>query len=232
MNRLPVAERREQLIEAALTVASREGIDGATVRAVAAEAGVSLGVVHYCFRDKDELLRAMAHTIAERNLGRGLVEMPQSAPAADLILGVLNELWKNILATPGPQLLTYELTTTSLRHPELKQVGIDQYVVSWAAAERFLEEVEKAGGVIFREPKHLLARSIIATIDGFSLACLVDGDEKASYEGLRLYAEHLATLAVPIDEAAMMGLTPGTVDGADATSELSEPVAPGVTALA
>ena len=36
MNRLPVAERREQLIEAALAVASRDGIDAATVRAVAA----------------------------------------------------------------------------------------------------------------------------------------------------------------------------------------------------
>ena len=63
MNRMPVAERREQLIEAAITVASRDGIEAATVRAVAAEAGVSLGVVHYCFQDKSELMRAMAHAI-------------------------------------------------------------------------------------------------------------------------------------------------------------------------
>ena len=76
MNRLPVAERREQLIEAALAVASRDGIDAATVRAVAAEAGVSLGVVHYCFQDKDELLRAMAHAITSANLERSLGELP------------------------------------------------------------------------------------------------------------------------------------------------------------
>ena len=154
MNRLPVAERREQLIEAALNVASREGIDGATVRAVAAEAGVSLGVVHYCFRDKDELLRAMAHTITQRNLARGMAEMPQEAPARDLVIGVLEGLWSNIRATRGPQLLTYELTTTSLRHPELRQVGMDQYVGSWAAAEHFLEEVERVARVTWTLPRH------------------------------------------------------------------------------
>ncbi|MBO3088717.1 TetR/AcrR family transcriptional regulator [Cellulomonas dongxiuzhuiae] len=234
MNRLPVAERREQLIEAALTVASREGIDGATVRAVAAEAGVSLGVVHYCFRDKDELLRAMAHTITERNLGRGVAAMPESAPARDLVMAVLDELWSNIRATRGPQLLTYELTTTSLRHPELQQVGVDQYVVSWAAAERFLEEVERAAGIVWRVPRHLVARSIIATIDGFCLAWLVDGDDDAAYQGLRLFAEHLSSLAVPVDEAAMLG---GTADDDDEPRAEVHPFAApsvpsGVSALA
>ncbi|ADG73581.1 transcriptional regulator, TetR family [Cellulomonas flavigena DSM 20109] len=240
MNRLPVAERREQLIEAALSVASREGIDGATVRAVAAEAGVSLGVVHYCFRDKDELLRAMAHTITERNLGRGVAEMPESASARDAIMGVPHELWSNIRATRGPQLLTYELTTTSLRHPELRQVGVDQYVVSWASAEAFLEEVERVAGIVWRVPRHLIARSIIATIDGFSLAWLVDDDDDAAYQGLRLFAEHLATLAVPVDEAAMLGSSDDASEETEAAEEPGADVRPfttsaltsGVSALA
>ena len=86
MNRMPVAERREQLVEAALTVASRDGIEAATVRAVAAEAGVSLGVVHYCFQDKDELLRAMAHAITARNSVQGLSQIPPGLPVASGML--------------------------------------------------------------------------------------------------------------------------------------------------
>ena len=94
MNRLPVAERREQLIEAALAVASRDGIDAATVRAVAAEAGVSLGVVHYCFQDKDELLRAMAHAITSANLERSLGELPlEAADPESVIESVIDALW-------------------------------------------------------------------------------------------------------------------------------------------
>lgn len=233
MNRLPVAERREQLIEAALVVACRDGVDGATVRAVAAEAGVSLGVVHYCFRDKDELLRAMAHTITLRNTARGMAEMPESAPVADLIMGVLDGVWANIRATREPQLLTYELTTTSLRHPELRQVGVDQYTHSWAVAEHFLEEVERAAGIVWRVPRLMIARSIIAAVDGFSLAWLVDGDDRAGYEGLRLFAEHLATLAVPLDEATVLG-EPHVPEQRDAdVHRLVPPVAPsGVTSPA
>ncbi|WP_087508371.1 TetR/AcrR family transcriptional regulator [Cellulomonas iranensis] len=233
MNRLPVAERREQLIEAALVVACRDGVDGATVRAVAAEAGVSLGVVHYCFRDKDELLRAMAHTITLRNTARGEAEMPESAPVADLIMGVLDTVWDNIRATRGPQILTYELTTTSLRHPELRQVGVDQYTYSWAVAEHFLEEVERAGRVVWRVPRHLVARSIIAAVDGFSLAWLVDGDDEAGYQGLRLFAEHLATLAVPVDESALLGETRDAPESDAGVPRLPSPVAPsGVASLA
>src|SRR3954466_12012367 len=96
MNRLPVAERREQLIEAALAVASRDGIDAATVRAIAAEAGVSLGVVHYCFRDKDELRGAMAHAITSQNLARSLGDLPEHADVDTVVDGVIDALWNGI----------------------------------------------------------------------------------------------------------------------------------------
>src|SRR6187549_2246412 len=104
MNRLPVAETREQLIEAALAVASRDGIDAATVRAVAAEAGVSLGVVHYCFQDKDELLRAMAHAITAANLERSLGELPTGASVEQVIDGTIDAHWDGIRDSRGAQL--------------------------------------------------------------------------------------------------------------------------------
>jgi AcrR family transcriptional regulator len=67
---LPLADRRDQLIAAAISIAARDGIEAATVRAVAVEAGVSAGVVHYCFSDKNELLTCMAEAITELNTPR------------------------------------------------------------------------------------------------------------------------------------------------------------------
>ena len=198
MNRLPVAERREQLIEAALAVASRDGIDAATVRAVAAEAGVSLGVVHYCFQDKDELLRAMAHAITAANLQRSLGELPPEANQLDSVLeGVIDALWSGIRDARGPQLLSYELTTSSLRHSELNQVAIEQYRGQWAAAEQVLDLVERSAHVGWSVPRGTLARTIVAVIDGFSLAWLVDGDSDAARSGLQGFGRYLATIAVP-----------------------------------
>jgi len=198
MNRLPVAERREQLIEAALAVASRDGIDAATVRAVAAEAGVSLGVVHYCFQDKDELLRAMAHAITSANLERSLGELPPDADDPETVIEtVIDALWAGIRGSRGPQLLSYELTTSSLRHAELNQVAIEQYRGQWAAAEQVLDLVERTAHVGWAVPRGDLARTVVAVVDGFSLAWLVDGDAEAARAGLQGFGRFLATIAVP-----------------------------------
>ncbi|WP_456844649.1 TetR/AcrR family transcriptional regulator [Cellulomonas sp. P5_C6] len=209
MNRLPVAERREQLIEAALAVASRDGIDAATVRAVAAEARVSLGVVHYCFQDKDELLRAMAHAITSANLERSLGDLPQElADPESVIVAVIDALWSGIKASRGPQLLSYELTTSSLRHPELNQVAIEQYRGQWAAAEQVLELVERAAHVGWRVPRAALARTVVAVVDGFSLAWLVDGDSETAREGLQGFGRFLMTVAVPSEVESVDVLEP------------------------
>ena len=213
MNRLPVAERREQLIEAALAVASRDGIDAATVRAVAAEAGVSLGVVHYCFQDKDELLRAMAHAITSANLERSLGDLPEEVDDPQTVIeGVLDALWAGIRESRGPQLLSYELTTSSLRHSELNQVAIEQYRGQWAAAEQVLDLVERTAHVGWSVPRGDIARTVVAVIDGYSLAWLVDGDSDAARAGLLAFGRYLSTMAVPV------ALEPVGADAGDAAA--------------
>ena len=209
MNRLPVAERREQLIDAALAVASRDGIEAATVRAVAAEAGVSLGVVHYCFQDKDELLRAMAHAITAANLERSLGDLPVDTESAETVIeGVLDALWTGIRESRGPQLLSYELTTSSLRHPEINQVAIEQYRGQWSAAEQVLALVERSANVSWTIPRSALARMIVAVIDGYSLAWLVDGDSDAARTGLLGFGQYLATATVPAPVEADVAAAP------------------------
>jgi len=225
MNRLPVAERREQLIEAALAVASRDGIDAATVRAVAAEAGVSLGVVHYCFQDKDELLRAVADAITAQNLAMSQAAIPPDADLATVLELAVEGLWRGIRDNRGAQLLSYELTTTSLRHSELNQVAADQYRGTWGAVELFLERIEHGAQVSWSVPRSSLARTLVATVDGYALAWLVDGDEEAAIDGLHRFARYLATQTAqfaPAVEEQPVATPPATVQPVDG------PVLPGV----
>jgi AcrR family transcriptional regulator len=60
------AERRERIADAVLAVVARGGIEEASVRHVAAEAGVSVGMVQHYFRSKDELMRAALARVGER----------------------------------------------------------------------------------------------------------------------------------------------------------------------
>lgn len=49
---------RDRLIDAAFRVVARDGLDAASVKAIAAEAGVQPGLLHYHFKTKDEVLQA------------------------------------------------------------------------------------------------------------------------------------------------------------------------------
>ncbi len=58
--------RRRQLVEAAIAVIHEEGFSHATVARIARRAGISSGLVHHYFRDKDELLFAtMRHLLSD-----------------------------------------------------------------------------------------------------------------------------------------------------------------------
>lgn len=58
--------RRKQLVDAAIAVIHAEGFANATVARIARRAGVSTGMVHHYFHDKDDLLFAtMRHLLAE-----------------------------------------------------------------------------------------------------------------------------------------------------------------------
>ena len=58
--------RRKQLVEAAIAVIHEKGFADATVARIARRAGISAGLVHHYFEDKDDLLfTTMRHLLAE-----------------------------------------------------------------------------------------------------------------------------------------------------------------------
>jgi AcrR family transcriptional regulator len=71
-------ERRQDLAAAVWRLASRDGLEAVTIRAVAAEAGWSTGALHHYFSDKEELLVFAFQTVADR-VGRRLAVVRESA---------------------------------------------------------------------------------------------------------------------------------------------------------
>jgi len=59
--------QREKFANAAIRLVAREGLEGLTMRAVAAEAGLSYGSLFHYFNSKDELLmQAIQHSTSEQ----------------------------------------------------------------------------------------------------------------------------------------------------------------------
>jgi AcrR family transcriptional regulator len=72
------ATRREQILKAAYEVALRRGIDGLTVRAVAARARLSHGLVLFHFKRKDQLGLALLDRVLETTVS---VHIPEDIGA-------------------------------------------------------------------------------------------------------------------------------------------------------
>src|SRR5687767_631996 len=113
---MSAADRRELLVEAAIRVMTREGVVKATTRAIAAEAGMPLGVFHYAFRSKQELMAKVTETIARQSKAEidAAVFSRPDLELYDVVLAGLSAYFEHVVAHPHEHLVTYELTTTAI----------------------------------------------------------------------------------------------------------------------
>jgi AcrR family transcriptional regulator len=193
----PIADRRRQLVEAGLTIAERDGVAGVTVRRVAAEAGVSLGLVSYCFGSKEELTLAMATQIVQElaeHSDPGAGGDPATNGIGDVLRGALARMWLQVERTPGRQLLTYEITTLALREPGLEDVARRQYATTVALAADVLERAAQTAGVTWTRDLDHVAGLVVMAIDGATLRWLVDHDSDAALARLGDVADLLSTM--------------------------------------
>ncbi len=109
--RVPIDERREQLLDAAIRVIVRDGYDGISVESIAREAGVTRPVVYGAFDGLGQLLGALL----DRQQARALKQLAAAFPsdAADPREAILSAVramaeqvrsdpltWRPILAAP------------------------------------------------------------------------------------------------------------------------------------
>ena len=80
-------DRQALILEAVLSLLSRDGIAGVSMRAVAREAGVALGLVHYYFDDKTSLIAASLRRGEEQALA--IVEPDPMLPPDQVLRAAL-----------------------------------------------------------------------------------------------------------------------------------------------
>jgi TetR/AcrR family transcriptional regulator, cholesterol catabolism regulator len=121
-------DRKARILDAALALLSRQGISGVSMRAVAREAGVALGLVHYYFEDKTSLVRAALHRIEEQDVA--LVEPDSSMPPDDRLRAALRRI-------ADPEFLTTEYLSLRLQLWALAQAHQDFAEINTTAQRRY-----------------------------------------------------------------------------------------------
>ncbi|MER6155796.1 TetR family transcriptional regulator C-terminal domain-containing protein [Streptomyces sp. NPDC001868] len=194
MARLPSAERRRQLTEAAIRAMTRDGVPRTTTRSIAAEAGVSLSVFHYCFESKQELLESVITTITGHYVTLVREAITPRETLRETVRAGFQAYWDHVSAHPGEHMLTYELTQYALREPGFEHLARRQYELYRATYAELIEQLRLSMGFELAVPVPVLARYLAAMTDGLTLNFLVLGDDTAWTDILDTITDHVAGL--------------------------------------
>jgi len=194
--RVPLEQRREQLLDAALAVIVREGHGAVSVEAVAREAGVTRPVVYGAFDGLGPLLTALLDRQQVRAFGRllqALPERPEPDDPVGLVSGSVRRLvamvredpdtWRMILLPPPG--VPYEVEARI----EADREGVREYVA--ATIEGLL--ADRAGEV----DTEVLAHAVLAVVEHFGRLLVTEPER---FETERLVAA-VRTVLGPLFEA-------------------------------
>ncbi|MFJ6080036.1 TetR/AcrR family transcriptional regulator [Streptomyces sp. NPDC092369] len=194
MARMPSAERRGQLTAAAIRAMARDGVAKTTTRSIAAEAGVSLSVFHYCFDSKQALVESVITTLTDDSVRVVKQALSPRATLVETVRAGFQAYWDHVRAHPDAHMLTYELTQYALREPGFEHLARRQYELYGAAYAELIDQLRGEMDLRLAVPVSVLARYLAAMTDGLTLNYLVLGDESAWADILDTVTAHIAGL--------------------------------------
>jgi TetR/AcrR family transcriptional repressor of bet genes len=169
----PEEQRREQILLAAYGVASREGIAGLTVRAVAAEAGLSHGLVLFHFKRKDQLVRALLDGVLAATLALVVPADIAALPRAlDRLRALLRREVDRLSHEPDRIRLLLECWALGARDAEMRETVGGALARYRAGFARLAEEVLASESSGFAR---VTATGLAAVTVGLINECAIQG---------------------------------------------------------
>jgi TetR/AcrR family transcriptional repressor of bet genes len=182
-------ERRAQIVEALGAVMAKEGYARATITAIARQARLAPGLIHYHFKDKDEILVELVATLAdrlERRVERRLADA--GTPRARLHALVDAHVGLGDDAEPEAVAAWSVVAAEAMRRDEVRVLYARAIESTLARLEHLLSAALRAERKSARDAKRLAA-ALVAAIEGaYLLHASAPGVLPAGYAGPALHA--------------------------------------------
>ncbi|WP_043263171.1 TetR family transcriptional regulator C-terminal domain-containing protein [Streptomyces sp. CT34] len=192
--------RRRAVAQAVLAVVAQRGLEGASLRNVAEEAGLAIGSVRHYFTDHDELM-----IFAMRELGRRTGERIRAhaerllAPDGDLDRrAATEELLAEFLplddARREEAVLWITFTAATHTRPELRPCAAEMQQDMRDLVARVLSEARRMGGMPADLEVDVESRRLTALLDGLTLQAALLPDRMPPKQLRQVLRRHLDAL--------------------------------------
>ena len=172
------AQTRQALLRSAASVFARRGFHGASVDAIAEEAGFSAGAVYSNFAGKEELFLTVLEEGAERWARLFAESFTRGRTIEERVRGTSDAWIAAVQADREPFLLFVELWSYAVRNPDLRR---DLARRVQATRRVFLDEVRALAAQAGVELPDDLADELATVVDvlgmGFAMRKLLQPDE-------------------------------------------------------
>ena len=159
-------EKRREILGAAERCFVRDGLQGASVSSICAEAGISPGHLYHYFSSKEAIISAMI----EVRLAEAAARFAKLAEGADVLDTLFGEM---TVSRSGPPLLLEALAEAN-RSPTMAKALQDHTKGVHSLLAELLEKGQAAGAIDPALDRNMTASLIISIIDGSKTLCLRD----------------------------------------------------------
>jgi AcrR family transcriptional regulator len=192
----PVA-RRQSVAEAVFRVVLREGVEQASLRNVAEEAGLAIGSVRHYFDSHDDLIVFAMGALAETVTGRMIVHVEQ-LPGEDDRRGRVERLLSEVLPLDQRRyeeaVLWLAFATAARTRPMLAPHAEQLYEGLRTLVRQILEGTRDAGKLVEGLDIELEAQRLASLLDGITLDAVLHPDRMPPELMLAVLRRHMDTL--------------------------------------
>lgn len=166
--------RRAEIIEATFFCIALKGYSNITMQDIADSAGVSKGVIHYYFRNKEELFLSVFEKLIgdlDAHIAR---RVEQAGTPPEKIRSVIGAVFEKIRGNKKFQIVLLDFWAHTTRNAKLKRVNANQYSRYRHLMKKIIADGIKQG--YFKEcDTAQVASALIGMIEGLMIQWLFDG---------------------------------------------------------
>jgi AcrR family transcriptional regulator len=166
-------ERRADIVAAAGRLIARHGLEAATVRAIAAEAGCSTGVLDHYFTDKDDLL-LQALSASHRRISSRFARVARGRRGLAAVRALLADNLPTDASRRDETRLEVQFWARSLGDPALLEVQRREMAGFRRALGRHLDEAVADGEVAAGVAADDALDRLLAFLDGVSVRAVLE----------------------------------------------------------
>ncbi len=185
-------KRRAEIIEATFFCIALKGYSSITMQDIADSAGVSKGVIHYYFRNKEDLFLSVFEKLIgdlDSHIAR---RVQQAETPPEKLRAIINAVFEKIRANKKFQVVLLDFWANSTKNATMKAANANQYARYRHLTKKIIDEGIKKGHFKKCDSAHV-ASALIGLIEGLTIQWIFDQKAFALSRAQKMTEEIIVT---------------------------------------